>query len=291
MRQGVWRAVALVVLVVVQVTPAAAQGFLQQLFGLGNSAPAPQAAAPALMTPGGRPYTAPSVSNYGAYMSRRAHGDDDDHEQRSSGSYRTICVRTCDGYYFPISNSTTKRGFYRDNMKCRSQCGDDARIFFLPTKTTEVDGAVDLQGRQYGRMNTAYMYRKTLVAGCQCKPDPWADSELARHQHYADAELDKKLASLPKTDTATDTTGVATETTEVEKASDGQKVAEVPQPSSAKPTVWKTTTGPARQHAERCGAGQCQCGPRWRHGAWRGAADLARRSAAPPVMQRRGGRV
>lgn len=182
--------------------PASAQSFLQQLFGFGNPAPA-QPATPQnpMSTPGGRAYTFPGNFSYGGPMSRRQSGDqDDDQDQRSSGGYKTICVRMCDGYYFPVSNSTAKRGLYRDQMKCRSQCGEEGRLFYLPAKTTEVDGAVDLQGRVYGRMNTAYAYRKTLVANCQCKPDPWADSEIERHRQYAEAEVDKKPAGLPKAD-------------------------------------------------------------------------------------------
>jgi Protein of unknown function (DUF2865) len=258
MRAGVLKTAAVVAATLLgQASPAVAQGFLQQLFGLGSPAPASQAApSPTLLTPGGRPYTAPGASNFGAYMSRRPHTDDDD-EPRSSGGYRTLCVRTCDGYFFPISNSTSKKGFYRDNMRCRAQCGDDARIFYLPNKTTEIDGAVDLQGRQYGRMNTAYVYRKTLVAGCQCKPDPWAASELARHQQYADAETEKKLAALPKPDTtsdsapetATDATAATTEAPQTPKTEE-PKVAVLPA-VKAKPNTWKTTTRTASKPSQQ----------------------------------------
>lgn len=182
--------------------PASAQSFLQQLFGFGGSAPA-QSAPPQnqMTTPGGRAYTMPGSVTYGAQMSRRQSNDaDDDHDQRGSGSYKTICVRMCDGFFFPISNNTSKKGLYRDQMKCRSQCGDEGRLFYLPAKSTEVDGAVDLQGRVYGRLNTAYVYRKTLVAGCQCKADPWADSEIERHRQYAETDSEKKVAPAPRPD-------------------------------------------------------------------------------------------
>ncbi len=191
-----------------------------------------------LTTPGGRPYAAPGVSNHGAFTSRRPYGDHDDNDNRASGSYRTICVRTCDGFYFPISNSTSKKGFYRDDMKCRSQCGEDARIFYLPSKTTDVDGAVDLQGRAYGRTATAYVYRKTLVGGCKCKPDPWSQAELARHQRYADAELDTKRTALPTSDAPTDVTIVAADkSTDPTTVEEYKIAAVVPKTRS---TGWKT---------------------------------------------------
>ena len=41
---------------------------------------------------------------------------------RSSGTYRTLCVRTCDGYYFPISYSTVPSKFADDERLCQRLC-------------------------------------------------------------------------------------------------------------------------------------------------------------------------
>jgi len=37
-------------------------------------------------------------------------------------TYRTLCVRLCDGYYFPVSFSTLPNHFQRDADQCQSQC-------------------------------------------------------------------------------------------------------------------------------------------------------------------------
>ena len=37
---------------------------------------------------------------------------------------------------------------------------------------------VDLTGRAYTKLPTAFRYRKALSETCKCKPDPWAQSEL-----------------------------------------------------------------------------------------------------------------
>ncbi len=37
-------------------------------------------------------------------------------------TFRTICVRTCDGYYFPISYSTTQDHFHDDEAACQRMC-------------------------------------------------------------------------------------------------------------------------------------------------------------------------
>jgi len=39
-----------------------------------------------------------------------------------SGTYRTLCVRTCDGFYFPISYSTTPSRFAEDAQACQRVC-------------------------------------------------------------------------------------------------------------------------------------------------------------------------
>ena len=40
----------------------------------------------------------------------------------SGENYRTICVRTCDGYYFPVSYSTTPASFAADEQTCQRMC-------------------------------------------------------------------------------------------------------------------------------------------------------------------------
>jgi hypothetical protein len=185
-------------------TPSAAnaQGFFEQLFGVTpKSKPMPSLASPPgqggygrALTPGGRAYPARDIGDR-----RKDRRDESTDEPGESGTYRTLCVRMCDGYYFPISNSTTKKNFYRDQGKCKSTCGGEARLFVTPTNmsvspSASMENMVDLNGVAYARLPVAFRYRKTLVAGCQCKPEPWSDAELNRHRRYAEAETTAKLA-------------------------------------------------------------------------------------------------
>ena len=39
-----------------------------------------------------------------------------------SGTYSTVCVRTCDGFYFPISYSTVPSRFADDQQACQRLC-------------------------------------------------------------------------------------------------------------------------------------------------------------------------
>ena len=52
---------------------------------------------------------------------------------------------------------------------------------------TDAASAVDLTGMTYGSLANAFKYRKTLVEGCRCRPQPWSQSEAERHRGYATA--------------------------------------------------------------------------------------------------------
>ena len=87
-------------------------------------------------------------------------------------TYRTLCVRLCDGFYFPISFATPEGGLARDAEQCRASCGVEARLFYHLNPGGSVESMMDLTGRAYSALPTAFKYRQTLVAGCLCRPLP-----------------------------------------------------------------------------------------------------------------------
>jgi Protein of unknown function (DUF2865) len=88
------------------------------------------------------------------------------------GSYRTLCVRLCDGFYFPISFATPAAGLARDAEQCRASCGLEARLFYHLNPGGSVETMMDQTGSAYSALPTAFKYRKTLVAGCLCRRQP-----------------------------------------------------------------------------------------------------------------------
>ncbi len=103
-------------------------------------------------------------------------------------TYRTMCVRTCDGFYFPISYGVRREWFYRDNRACMKRCNGKARLFYYPTTGGSIETMMDLSGRTYSSLPNAFRYRKSLVAGCACRAVPWSAEERARHLDYAAQE-------------------------------------------------------------------------------------------------------
>ncbi len=86
-------------------------------------------------------------------------------------TYRTVCVRLCDGFYFPVSFSTLPTHFARDANVCQSQCAAPTQLYFHQNPGQSVEQMVSHQSQQpYTDLKTAFRYRKEYVAGCSCKP-------------------------------------------------------------------------------------------------------------------------
>jgi hypothetical protein len=100
-------------------------------------------------------------------------------------TYRTVCVRLCDGYYWPISFATSPEQFARDAALCQRSCSSSARLFVYRNPGQQPEQMIDLAGRRYARLDTAFRYRTTYDAGCQCRPEAWAQESLDRHRMYA----------------------------------------------------------------------------------------------------------
>src|SRR5271156_2961323 len=80
----------------------------------------------------------------------------------STGHGVAFCVRLCDGHHFPmeqrVANATPVE-------TCRSMCpASKTKVFF----GSEIDHAVAKDGARYTDLDTAYVYRKQLVAHCTC---------------------------------------------------------------------------------------------------------------------------
>jgi hypothetical protein len=86
------------------------------------------------------------------------------------GGYRTLCVRTCDGFYFPISFSTYPEFFARDAAACRAACpAAEAQLFAYPNPGAQPEDAESPQGVRLKDMPNAFRYRNELVPDCTCK--------------------------------------------------------------------------------------------------------------------------
>lgn len=86
-------------------------------------------------------------------------------------TFSTLCVRKCDGYYFPISFSTVRDRFEHDDQVCASMCpGTDVELFFHAMPGQEREDMISYRtGDPYTNLSTAFAYRKAVNPECSCR--------------------------------------------------------------------------------------------------------------------------
>lgn len=159
--------------------PAVAEGFFTKLFGWGKAATREvERALP------------PPTYNFGYGGQNFQYGQsyNDNGWSQDNARYRSLCVRTCDGFYFPIGDNVGRERLYQDARSCQARCDGEAQLYYYPLSGGSVETMVDMGGRPYAQSPTAFLYRKKLVEGCACKPAPWSAETAARHQGYKDDE-------------------------------------------------------------------------------------------------------
>ena len=91
-----------------------------------------------------------------------------------SGEFATMCVRTCDGYFFPVSPNSSAADFERDQKNCEATCpGTEVQLYYRPTVSDDSGGMMSTaNGDLYMSLPHAYLYKdssKPRVAACGCK--------------------------------------------------------------------------------------------------------------------------
>jgi hypothetical protein len=142
-------------------------------------------------------------ANYSA-MARRAGGDSGgmwEDEESSGGNtwnpraangaqtYRTLCVRLCDGFYFPVSFSTLPSHFEQDADMCSAHCAAPSELYYYANPGGTVEQAVSIKDQvPYTKLKFAFRYRKEYVNGCSCRTADYVPPP---------GEVDKRAQALP----------------------------------------------------------------------------------------------
>jgi len=83
---------------------------------------------------------------------------------------RTLCVRKCDGYYFPISFSTTQERFGADLYTCQAQCpAAEVDLYYHADPRGDAESLVSIGGEAYPDLPNAFRYRREYDPSCTCK--------------------------------------------------------------------------------------------------------------------------
>jgi hypothetical protein len=96
-----------------------------------------------------------------------------------SGTYRTVCVRTCDGAYFPVSFATIPQRFPDDEKTCKALCpATEATLFAYRNPGEDMNQAVSINGQPYSALPNAFRFRQEFNPSCACKAagQTWSDA-------------------------------------------------------------------------------------------------------------------
>ena len=111
-------------------------------------------------------------------------------EAHARGGGQVVCVRTCDGSYFPMTNLPDGRAG-ADEL-CQALCpGAEAVAYSMPYGDEALKHAATIKGsKAYTSLATAFKFRTSFTQNCSCKREgqSWAqslvkaESMLVRHK-------------------------------------------------------------------------------------------------------------
>lgn len=97
---------------------------------------------------------------------------DDEEEQapQRSGGSKAVCVRTCDGGFFPVSFSARRSGSDQLAEMCTALCPNAEVKLYTLSNGADIADAVSADGDSYSELANAFKFQKSFDASCTCKP-------------------------------------------------------------------------------------------------------------------------
>jgi hypothetical protein len=133
-------------------TPDQPRGFLESIFG--RQAQEPQT----------QPYNAPPSSLLELDEETES---PEEKEKRKWGGSRMVCVRACDGYFFPIS--TYSGGRSGANEMCQALCPASETSAYSMSASGDIQNAASVEGKPYSALPNASTFQKSFDPACSCR--------------------------------------------------------------------------------------------------------------------------
>ncbi len=104
-----------------------------------------------------------------------------------SASRRPVCVRLCDGFFFPVNSVSGSDEIASEEASCAGLCPDAATaLYFLPAGSDRIEDAASTSGERYTALPVSLRYRSTRDGACACHraiardPPYWRDPTLRK---------------------------------------------------------------------------------------------------------------
>lgn len=118
---------------------------------------------------------------------------------------QAICVRTCDGGYFPLASRAHDDQLDGLEQLCQASCPNTEAKLYTMGRSGELAEATAVDGSSYTALPAAFRFEKSFAPTCTCKPpnQSWAEAlaqaetllgEGGRHDVRVTAALSEQMA-------------------------------------------------------------------------------------------------
>jgi hypothetical protein len=84
-------------------------------------------------------------------------------------SHRPVCVRLCDGFFFPASEPAGGSNAASEEAACTGMCPDaPVALYYQPSGSDKIEDAISVGGQRYSALPIALRYRSTQDNTCSC---------------------------------------------------------------------------------------------------------------------------
>lgn len=78
------------------------------------------------------------------------------------------CVRSCDGFFFPIAHASSGSSAAHESVCARACPGAETSVFTASAGSRGIEDAIGRSGRRYQALTTAFAFRTALDSACTC---------------------------------------------------------------------------------------------------------------------------
>ena len=113
---------------------------------------------------------------------------------------KALCVRHCDGAFFPITEQATSDNLDRLAQICKAQCPNAEASLYTVSPSAGIENAAAPDGTPYTELPAAFKYQKSYDPTCSCKPanQSWvqalAEAETLLEKDKNDVVVTKQIS-------------------------------------------------------------------------------------------------
>lgn len=108
------------------------------------------------------------------------------------GGPKAVCVRTCDGGFFPVSYSARRGNLEQLSELCQALCPNAEVQLYTYSISRDIDTAVSMDGKPYSELPAAGKFEKSFDPACTCRPPgkSWAETLAAAESMLRNGKSD-----------------------------------------------------------------------------------------------------